>query len=438
MRAPTLASLAGCLAFFVVSEAAAADVWSTPYDGVRLLDRTTTGPAERIHALEITLGTPGVRLEATTTAQRKQTPSAFGKLVSAQAAINGDFFSYTDYSTSGLAAGGGQAWPSSVDNTTYGNVVFNEDASRIELVDPSKTLAFDASWMWGVVSGQPLVLANGAVPALSSSFCTTRHPRTAVGLSKDSKKLWLVVIDGRSTASAGMTCAEIGTLLRGLGADRGLNLDGGGSSAMYVAGKGVVNTPSDGSERVVANHIALFAPKSGTVATIAGAVYESPTIAKKLAGVVVKAGAQGSDTTDATGAYSILVPPGAYDIIATKSGYVSAKVHQTIDAGATLKLDIPLEKSATATDIDGGVADGGSTPAQPASPLDAGTSGSAGAASDAPSNAVAGCGCRVTSSIGNAPVVPLAVTLAAALALRFSRRRDPQRATPRRFARRRR
>jgi exopolysaccharide biosynthesis protein len=47
-----------------------------------------------------------------------------------------------------------------------------------------------------------------------------------------------VVVDGRSTASVGMSCAELATLLKGLGAYNAANLDGGGSSAMYVAGQG--------------------------------------------------------------------------------------------------------------------------------------------------------------------------------------------------------
>ena len=42
-----------------------------------------------------------------------------------------------------------------------------------------------------------------------------------------------------------------------------MNLDGGGSSAMYVRGRGVVNDPSDGSQRVVANHLGVQATGSG-------------------------------------------------------------------------------------------------------------------------------------------------------------------------------
>src|SRR5205814_4517842 len=80
-----------------------------------------------------------------------------------------------------------------------------------------------------------------------------RHPRTAVGITRDSRGLIFVVIDGRSQASAGVTTPELGVVLRDLGAWEGVRMDGGGSSALFLADRGVVNHPSDGHERVVAN-----------------------------------------------------------------------------------------------------------------------------------------------------------------------------------------
>ncbi len=338
--------------------ARAGDTWTNPYDGVKLLQRTTTGPNQRVFALVVDLATPGIRFGSTTTTQRKRTPSSFAKLVSAQAAINGDFFSYTDYSTSGLAAGGGVPWPGTADTTTSGSLVFDKDATRVELIKPATAFTFDKTWMWGVVSGHPLILGEGVVPKDAGSLCTARHPRTSVGMSKDGKTLYLVVVDGRSTAAAGMLCSELGKVHAGLGAHNALNLDGGGSSAMYVAGKGIVNAPSDGSERVVGNHLALFAPPSGSVATIKGIVFENPTKTKILSGATVSIAGEGSDVTDAAGAYSMLVPAGTFDLVAKKSGYVTATVKKTVTAGATVTVDIGLDKSAVATDLDGdGVVD---------------------------------------------------------------------------------
>ena len=75
----------------------------------------------------------------------------------------------------------------------------------------------------------------------------------------------LVVIDGRQPGySVGMTLRETAALLRELGAQEGLNLDGGGSSAMAIVddsvsrGVRLVNRPSDAAgERAVANALAV-------------------------------------------------------------------------------------------------------------------------------------------------------------------------------------
>jgi exopolysaccharide biosynthesis protein len=91
----------------------------------------------------------------------------------------------------------------------------------------------------------------------------TRHPRTAVGMSRDGRRLWLVTVDGRQPDhSAGMSLLELGTLMRNLGAVQAINLDGGGSTAMVVRNRAgelvVVNKPSDAQgERAVGNALAV-------------------------------------------------------------------------------------------------------------------------------------------------------------------------------------
>jgi hypothetical protein len=117
--------------------------------------------------------------------------------------------------------------------------------------------------MQQVVSGHPQILRGGVVLPQTGDLCTARHPRTAAGLSRDRQTLYLMVVDGRSTSSIGMTCAEEARFLAELGAWDAINLDGGGSSAMWVRGVGVVNSPSDGAQRVVANHLAVQAAGSG-------------------------------------------------------------------------------------------------------------------------------------------------------------------------------
>jgi exopolysaccharide biosynthesis protein len=71
------------------------------------------------------------------------------------------------------------------------------------------------------------------------------HPRTAICSSREGKT-FLATIDGRHPGNAeGMTLNELAQFLQSLGCVDGLNLDGGGSTTMWIRSRGVVNHPSD-------------------------------------------------------------------------------------------------------------------------------------------------------------------------------------------------
>jgi hypothetical protein len=77
-----------------------------------------------------------------------------------------------------------------------------------------------------------------------------RHPRTAIGVDREGWTLWLVVVDGRQEQfSEGMSVHELGQVMLDLGCWNAINMDGGGSSVMGLAGPEgqvrVVNSPSD-------------------------------------------------------------------------------------------------------------------------------------------------------------------------------------------------
>jgi exopolysaccharide biosynthesis protein len=116
-----------------------------------------------------------------------------------------------------------------------------------------------------ITSGPMLLLAGRKIDVPNDAFCNNRHPRTAVAKEPDGAIIWLVV-DGRSAQSYGMTIRELQNTLKWLGCTDAINLDGGGSSTLYVQGQphdGVVNHPSDNrkfdhdGEREVANAIVL-------------------------------------------------------------------------------------------------------------------------------------------------------------------------------------
>jgi exopolysaccharide biosynthesis protein len=95
----------------------------------------------------------------------------------------------------------------------------------------------------------------------ANTFNKSRHPRSAIALTKNNRIL-LVTIDGRHENSAGMSLFELRKLLGWLKATDAINLDGGGSTTLWVKNK-VVNYPSDNKkwdhegERKVANVILL-------------------------------------------------------------------------------------------------------------------------------------------------------------------------------------
>ncbi len=103
-----------------------------------------------------------------------------------------------------------------------------------------------------VLSSNRILVSDGALTGLND---TELHPRTAVGVNGDT--VMLLVVDGRSEYSRGLTMRELGQLLRDLGATDALNLDGGGSSTLVArtpAGRlRVRNDPSDGQQRRVPN-----------------------------------------------------------------------------------------------------------------------------------------------------------------------------------------
>ncbi len=83
-----------------------------------------------------------------------------------------------------------------------------------------------------------------------------RHPRTLIGWNR--KDFYFVVVDGRkSDLSIGMNYAELSDLMQRLCCTEALNLDGGGSSTLWLGGQ-VMNVPSDGHERGLANALILL------------------------------------------------------------------------------------------------------------------------------------------------------------------------------------
>jgi len=125
------------------------------------------------------------------------------------------------------------------------------------------TLTPDWSGLVDAVGGGPVLVREGRPVFRSNEGFTTdqlvpRHPRTAVGQTRDGR-IVLVTVDGRRAGySVGMTTFELALLLMRLGVWTGSGLDGGGSSTMAYEGT-LLNRPSDpGGERSIAESLSLF------------------------------------------------------------------------------------------------------------------------------------------------------------------------------------
>lgn len=103
----------------------------------------------------------------------------------------------------------------------------------------------------------PVLVKDGVIQSCTTSFVSSKvNPRTALGMIAPLHYL-IVVVDGRTDDSAGMTLKQVAQVFVDRGATIAYNLDGGGSSTLWFNGQ-VINNPTDGrsdSERKVSDII---------------------------------------------------------------------------------------------------------------------------------------------------------------------------------------
>ena len=251
--------------------------WRAVFQGVDHTSVTLTEPRPmRAQVLRVRLETPGLSMVATpdngeapgeTTGQRT---TSFLKAQACQAAINAAPFDLVSslegkpLDISGLQISGGKVV--SPDNGYPALLFLKDGRARIQ------RQPFPGPDILEAVSGFQIVLWQGKTVATDVKL----HPRTGAGVSADGRTLWLLVVDGRQAGtSEGCTTVEMAGWLKVMGADSGINLDGGGTTTMVVAGKDgkpvVLNRPVHagipGMERPSGSHLgvrarALPAPES--------------------------------------------------------------------------------------------------------------------------------------------------------------------------------
>lgn len=203
---------------------------------------------------------------------KARTTSQFLQEFNLQIAVNGDGFhswwshSPVDYyphsgdpvTPNGFTASYGKVYADGTQDirpeptlyiTRRGELVFNQAPNRV----------------FHAISGDRMLILSGEV--IEDLNDKVLHPRTAIGMNRNGRWLYIVVVDGRQPFySAGATLSELAKLLEDFGAFNAMSLDGGGSSTMVIAGENgrplILNSPIDsyipGRERPVANHLGIY------------------------------------------------------------------------------------------------------------------------------------------------------------------------------------
>ena len=183
--------------------------------------------------------------------------SAVANGINVIAGINADFFDISgDYHPRGLAIKNGQVISAAGDRPWCG--ITNDGEFVIGTADE-----YNKQYKGKLVTavGGSHIIAKDGLPhdiAIDTEFSYTSHPRTLAGVTKDGKII-LVVVDGRQASiSNGAPLARCAILMLTLGAEKAINLDGGGSSCMVIRNGSTYatkNSPSDGSLRKVYNSL---------------------------------------------------------------------------------------------------------------------------------------------------------------------------------------
>ena len=136
-------------------------------------------------------------------------------------------------------------------------------ATVVNTLQVGDTITISPTWTFGdmsvdpqqVISGNPKILADGVVLDTESERgdANQLHPRSAVGYSDGGSKVYFLVVDGRSLISDGVRTTVLADIMRYAGCTDAMNVDGGGSAALYTSALGIRNKPSDGTERADGN-----------------------------------------------------------------------------------------------------------------------------------------------------------------------------------------
>lgn len=253
------------------------DMNYTIIDGVNSTEiayEAANGKAMKIFILEVDLQQPSISMKVSMADGKNSYAMQQMTLQAASmdsvrhrvwAGVNADFYNMKTGVPRGVVHRNGQMIKTGYDRGDRGFFGITKDKKAVVGTNEEYTKLSASLQMPEAVGAGPMLLRNGMVLAQTDKSI---HPRTCVGISADSTKVFFLLVDGRDVPySNGMTLEELAVCLKALGADAGINLDGGGSTTYFVRRFpefrddrfDIRNRPSDYTgERPVANGIVVI------------------------------------------------------------------------------------------------------------------------------------------------------------------------------------
>lgn len=192
-------------------------------------------------------------------ANSRKTTSFLADSIKALVAINGGFFDMKNGGAVDYVKVNKKIINYSRSKSSRANAYFAFNKKSLIITNDSVT----ASKYDNVILSGPFLVEEGkSIKLDNNAFNNNRHPRTAIAIKAN--KLILFTVDGRNTQAQGLNLQELADIFRWYNCTTAMNLDGGGSTTMYISGKpenGIVNYPSDNKifdhrgERTVSNII---------------------------------------------------------------------------------------------------------------------------------------------------------------------------------------
>ena len=247
--------LVGCASF--PEHANLDSQWRTIQPGVMYARREPV-PDSVVHVVRVDLRLN--RLKVSGVAEKGQTLDAMVDTLSAAASANDSIFNRR-FEPRGITISDGVAW-SPVMSQQQSPLLACDTTEHCQIqIEPP----FEVRIEWiNVVAGTPWLLKRGMQrtaldDAQCKSLCANPHPRTAVGLDESKRYLYVVTAEGRSPPVMGLSLVQLSSIMAEMGITDAINLDGGGSSALFLNGISVMKRPDhEPHQRQVANAIHIL------------------------------------------------------------------------------------------------------------------------------------------------------------------------------------